>query len=520
MKGNFRHCKQEVTHYQNLQGELVSAEILASSLSAGSKKRLYQYMKNLTKSQGLTNRNFDKQVFEMLQRYVYDHREFDRQVEYLNGVTDKEGYLFSRNLKRFSMTEDAMQRFLAKDYTSFRWNENYQSALEEMKAEFRKLRLHPLHYNNDDDIVEALPKLDTHSGYTWILSGRKQKGENMEEIYTKFQKCLESVMSKGSFGSPILLGFRTQCSGEYDDDGTMTQTCKHKLRIVSMVDLLTIIGELMFSKPIQQYLAHVDYYAGGKDNYEISKIIGNWRMKYYRYLSIDYSSFDQTISSWLIEDAFSIIKSAFICNKEEDLIFKAVVHDFIHKDFILDGKIAHSDKGVPSGSMFTQIIDSIVNRLVITTYFKSIKCQADMMIMGDDNIIFTSSKVTLKELSSYVAKNFGLSVKTDDKSNEGSSRGSKGVKFLSRYWRWDGQWRHPNQLVSRLLYPERFRAYDELIGPQHVIFAFILTYGRGMEQLIDVRRFCADYPISKSFVYDKVGSRYLPGAMAYIREYT
>jgi hypothetical protein len=350
------------------------------------------------------------------------------------------------------------------------------------------------------------------------MSGIKKKGENLEEAYSTFQKDCESALADGTFGCPILLGNRTQASGEFDDQGNETGTCKHKTRVVSMVDLTVIMAELKFSKPFQDRFVNKPMYAGGKDETEISKFILDWRSKFPKFMSIDYSSYDQTISSWLIEDAFSVIKSCFILNLEESELFDVIVHDFIHKDFIIQEGVVHSDKGVPSGSMFTQIIDSLVNVLVVNTYFMSLgNPRHDMMAMGDDNIIFCGKDVDIIHLSTYISKNFGLIVKTDDKSNEGSTKDHP--KFLSRYWTYAGRWRHPKQLISRLAFPERFRDYSGETKPQHVLMAFILTYDKGMRELMDVEKFYQDYPIVGSQVWAKVDSRYLPGSLAYQRDY-
>jgi hypothetical protein len=515
-----RKPHREMTHLSSeFCKKLRSAENLYNSLSAGSKNRLTQYRTNLSVTRGKYEVNFDKDVKSILVNYVYDKKAFQSECTYLKHLKDADNMPFSRNLKIYSTIEDAMSRFALCDYTSFRWNKNYQQSLKTLVDRFSKLRLHPLNYLCDDDIVDALPKMDTHSGFYWIISGKKYKGDNMERIYRTFTKELESALEKGSFNKPILLGFRTQASGEYDDQGSRTNKCKHKLRVVSMIDLIVIIAELMFAKPIQKFMASETFYAGGKDEHRISEIITNWRVKYNQFLSIDYKSFDQSISSWLIEDAFSVIKSAFILNEKEERLFDIIKNDFIHKDFILNEGILHSDRGVPSGSMFTQIIDTIVNYLVVSTYFFAMNEEVDMIIMGDDNAIFTKSKFDLEDLASYIRKNFGMEVDTSDKSNVGSTKKDE-VKFLSRYWRWDGQWRAPNQLISRLLYPERFRNYSKEVGPEHVIYAFILTYRLGMVGFMDIGRFIRDYPISTKDLLDKVDSRYLPGSLAYIREYT
>jgi len=515
-----RKSHREVTNLSSeFCNQLRNADFLYNSLSAGSKNRLNQYRTNLSVTRGKYDVNFDSAVERLLSKYVWDSSNYANQRSYLKNLKDEDGYSFSRNLKIYSTIEEAMRKFASADYTSFRWNQNYQQSLKALMKRFSKLHLKPLRYSSDDDISENLPKLDTHSGFFWIISGRKKKGENMEGLYERFQNEVENALSNGSFNKPILLGFRTQASGEYDDNGNQTGKCKHKLRVVSMIDLIVIVAELMFSKPIQHYMSSETFYAGGKDEHKISEIITNWRVRFNRFMSIDYTAFDQSISSWLIEDAFAVIKSAFDLDEKEERIFDIIVHDFIHKDFILNEGVLHSDKGVPSGSMFTQIIDTIVNVLVIMTYFSMLGAEAEMIAMGDDNAIFTSSSSTIEELASYVMKNFGLEIKTDDKSNEGNTK-TDDVKFLSRYWRFSGQWRSANQLLSRLLYPERFRNYTKEIGPEHVIFAFILTYRLGMTDLMDIGRFMRDYPISQRYVLEKVDSRYLPGSLAYIREYT
>jgi hypothetical protein len=168
--------------------------------------------------------------------------------------------------------------------------------------------------------------------------------------------------------------------------------------------------------------------------------------------------------------------------------------------------------------MFTQIIDSIVNVIVVSTYFNSIGQAVEMIAMGDDNAIFTNSDTDLDKLGSYIRKNFGMIVNVDKSSSGDTKRDD--VEFLSRYWRYDGQWRHPHQLLSRLAYPERKREYSGDVKPEHVVFAFILTYPLGMQKLIHVPKFMQDFPISKKFVLENVDSRYLPGSLAYIREYT
>ena len=489
----------------------IKDESLQASLSSGSKKRLRQYRANLS-----ANRDkviFDDRVLDVLRKYVYDSKDLASVVGYLNNLRDDDGYLYSSSLKQYEKMLPAFDLFQGKDYTSFRWNRHYQKSLKELKGRFARFKLKSLQYRSDADIVNALPKTNTHSGWTYILSGKKKKGENLEEILQKYTKEEEAALKSGSFNKPILPGTRTQVSGAFTDDGEFTGHCKHKTRVISMIDMNVIIAELKFAKPFQDCFGGYDSYAGGKSSTAISQIIGNWRSEYGNWLSLDYSSFDQTISSWLIRDAFDIIASAFTEYDQE--LWNVVVNDFIHKNFVLPDRVIHSDKGVPSGSMFTQIVDSIVNMLVIKTYLNSKGIKGDMIVMGDDNLLFTRTEVGSEEISSYIRKCFGLVVNPDKCS---SGKRWEDPNFLSRKWKANGQWRAPRILVSKMLFPERYRNYHEQVSPELVVYSYILEYRPAMDQLIDVMRFEQENDFTDADLRS-VDSRYVPGALRYIMDY-
>jgi hypothetical protein len=484
------------------------------ALPLESKKRLNVFKQQLASD--VTDVQFDKPVLEVLQKYALDPILLERNRGYLNNLKDENGFLFSRSFKSSKMLYENTMAFTTPDYTSFRWNSHYQDAKAEMLDEVRHLQLAPLSYSCDDDVIEAIPKLDTHSGWTYILSGKRKKGENLEDIFSKWTAESNLARQVGSFNKPIMPGVRTQASGEFDEHGRKTDKCKHKTRLVSMIDLIQIIAELRFARPFQRYIGNRRYYAGGKSARDISSIIFNMRAKWTNYVSLDYSRFDQTISSWLIYDAFDVVKAAFRSfNQEEEQIWNIVVHDFIHKTFVTKDGFVQSHKGVPSGSMFTQIIDSIVNRLMITTFLKTKKIEGEMIIMGDDNLLYyrrPSSGADIRiEIASYLQKNFGITC-----NGEKSSYGTSGdnPEFLSRTWRLDGEWRHPNVLTSKLLFPERFRRYDAISTPALVVYSYILAYGAGMRELIDVAQFLLDFEFKPADL-ERMDSRNMPGYLKY-----
>jgi hypothetical protein len=519
-KKSVRSKQKEVTHVElSSIRQVTNASFLQESLGAGSKKHLSSYQKNLAVTKGQVP-IFDSQLRDLVKRFAWSADKVDEAVKYLDQLADPSGISFSRCYKRYDLTQGTWEAFSSPDYSSFRWNRNYRESLEDAKKIFSERHLSPLRYHSDEDIVNAISRKNTHSGWTYIESGLKDKGDNLDGIYHRYLRTLKGALKHGSFARPILVGFRTQGSGEFSENGDLTGTCKHKTRVVCMVDLIQIVHELKYFYPLQDVLTSSSFYAGGFQPDSVLNYLTDWRSHHKGWWSIDYSKYDMTISSWLIEDAFDVLKTAFSYVDDDE--WNLMVHDFIHKDFVINEGVVHADKGVPSGSMFTQIIDSLVNFIMVNTYFKSINRKSKMMIMGDDNIIFHDEELeSVSDLASYIRKNFGIEVNAD-KSLIGYR--SEAPWFLSTQWRVNGRWRHPNEIMSRMFFPERFRKYgwykaDDgtkyYVGPEMTLLAYALTYPLGCQDLFDVAAFRSSYPISKSElvnIAEKISYSILPGA--------
>lgn len=491
------------------------------ALSRGSKQRLRNYQSQLAVDRD--ERNFDYRVRDEILRFVKPtwKQETIKTIRYLDTLrSTKDGKLFSQGVKSYAKIEEAAERFAEPNHPWFGWNRNYKAAKSKLIEEFSKLHLHPLTLQNDDDVRINLPKLDTHAGFLFIETGNREKGENLEGIVDKVSKELASAKLSGRLEIPHLVAYRTQGKGHaFDKEGNFTNDCDHKTRMVTMEDLRHVVAELPFSKPIQDYLATVDWYAGGKDlDGGVSSIISDMRHKYFYWISIDYSAYDQSISAWLIRDAFDIIRTAFDMDDDQSEAYDIVVQSFIEKDFILADRVIHSQKGVPSGSMFTQIIDSIVNRLMILTYAISTRGDCKMIIMGDDNLIYSDTKIDAEHLSSYIRKNFGIEVSAD-KSDYGDRYSNP--TFLSSEWKPEGRYREPHELIAKLLYPERKRVYEGgRTKPEEVLWSYHLAYPAAMDSLIDVPSLTREYPRLERLNVDTIGSHYIPGFLRFLRDYT
>jgi len=483
-------------------------------LDAAQKQRLIKYAENLS-----TDRNkvlFDDKILQVLEPYALNAGEIREVLDYLDSI----GYS-SANYS-YSQIEDQLVRFLEDDHRDFRWNRHYKAQKSEMIKELSSWGLTQVAYRSDDDIRDVLPKTDTHAGFEFIITGARKKGEYMSEgVLEEYLDREKLAREEGSFNNTILIGTRTQASGAFDKDNDYAFTGKYKKksRLVSMVRLWLILAECKFARPLQYRLGQTSWYAGGKDDYAIKGIIATNRNRFNHSLTLDYSHYDQSISSWLIRDAFEIMEAAFKIRgvKYDKELFDIVREDMVHKYFIDgQGKIRESRKGVCSGSMFTQLVDSIVNRLMIGTFMKSKGLEWSCIIMGDDNLIFTNEQLSREEICSYLLYNFGIEA-NPAKCWQGTTH--QAPEFLSRYWTDRGVWRHKYDIISKVIYPERFRDYNKGADAIMIIYAYILSFPLGMQDLIDVEAFMHDYSPNKESLRCSEKRKYLTGLMKIMIEY-
>lgn len=112
-------------------------------------------------------------------------------------------------------------------------------------------------------------------------------------------------------------------------------------------------------------------------------------INYYTGVGIDFKSFDSSIQPWLINASFDILERNIIFPDEQSLwAWNYSKHFFIHTPIVMpDGRMWYKHTGVPSGSYFTQMIDSIANHIVTT--YAQIKHYGQCFktyVLGDDSL--------------------------------------------------------------------------------------------------------------------------------------
>lgn len=465
---------------------------LQISLDSGSTKRLAQLRDGLKR--GDDRRVYDDRAISCLLKYCYDERNVRWHLDYLNKLTDSAGIPFSRSHYDYESFKESWTGFLRPEVASFRWNEHYRAAVERVKERYSEAHLTPLKYSSDTDIEDAVTDWNTSAGWSKILTGKTKKREYLSDIFVQWSAATRKALEDGSYNCPIIPGHRTQCSGAYDDQGKPTNTCIHKSRAINMIDIMVIIAERKWAKPLTDWVGYYNYSAIGKPDEWITNWVWTQRVANRSYISLDYSKYDSTIPSWLIRSAFDVIRCAFT-DDDSDLL-NVLEEDFINKNIVTGDGVFFTNHGNPSGSGFTALVNGICNEIMTETWLHHFHLKAFYNIMGDDNLIYLElpsikGQELIDKVGSYILHNFGVVI-NPRKSSFGTPRDYP--EYLSREWTTQGGRRDPGTVISLLAYPEGFREYDryETLTPELVVFSYILAYPVTMNKLMDTHQFIRD----------------------------
>jgi len=232
-----------------------------------------------------------------------------------------------------------------------------------------------------------------------------------------------------------------------------------KTRLVWMAPLASTIIGLSFSKPVQESLARNRPYIWGLRHHEEGAVLSEFSGRYRYAYCLDWSQFDSSVSASLLNDMFRVVRSMLELTAEEEDLYWRYVNDFIHTRILLpDGNIYQVHRGVPSGSAFTSLIDSMVNvYLVNYVWFRltgHVLSHMQILVMGDDVVVGTSERLELAEIAN-TASELGFKLNTVKSVIVNTHEEGHGIHFIGHSWTYGRARRPKRELLQRAALPER-----------------------------------------------------------------
>jgi hypothetical protein len=298
------------------------------------------------------------------------------------------------------------------------------------------------------------------SGFPHFRKKGELRGSIIDEAFRLFSEPNHSNFHK----YPMSVGFRTQLRNKFGEDDL-----KVKARVMYPITGAISLLEQSFAAPFIEHFQSVQtFYAMGHTGREMGDILNrNFRGKT-NIISIDYTSYDMTVLNELIILAFWILRNNLnITMIQEEYTFDKILIYFMNS--IIGYKVGRDqvqfyikEKGIPSGSAFTNLIGTLVNAIILE-YIQPGATMDNAQICSDDNIFV--SQYTLKHVTSRMRKYFGLNVerhKCDVFSD------SKTLDFLG--YRWIDFQRNidpilvVNQCVWHTSFREKLSRYERELG--------------------------------------------------------
>ncbi|AZT88594.1 RNA-dependent RNA polymerase [Penicillium digitatum partitivirus 1] len=302
---------------------------------------------------------------------------------------------------------------------------------------------------------------DTSAGVSFMGS---KKGDVMEEIYHEARWLGHRMKQNGRAKfNPSKMRFPPCLAGQR---GGMSEASDPKTRLVWIypAEMLAIEG---FYAP-EMYHAYMDDPLSPMLNGKSSqRLYTEWtcglrdgEMLY----GLDFSGFDTRVPAWLIRVAFDILRQNIrwdsfrgekVSKRDAQKwrnVWDGMVWYFINTPILMpDGRMFRKYRGVPSGSWFTQMIDSVVNYILVDYLAACQQCEIRALrVLGDDSAFRSCDPFSL-EVASHDAEcvNMVLHPKKCEKTKDPTA-----FKLLGTTYRNGRPHRETSEWFKLALYPE------------------------------------------------------------------
>lgn len=398
-------------------------------------KRMKDYVKRMTTPRSEEHTIVDKVMYSVLKEQGFSwskntSSKYDPQA--LFEALERYSPQHARNV---NVNTPSWKRAISATYKIFakRQNLNFLKALDTNEAIMKSLKL---------EKSSGLPAMSSKEDDFWYAINRAQ----------------QVVLGKKT-PSPCVCYKRTQIGG--------------KTRMVWGYPLEMTIVESRFAYPlIQLFLDLPTTMAFGQSKFILGSRVEAINQTYGQTYGLDFSKFDSSVPKKLIEVAFSILSTWFTKEQLAEYGWDKIIKYFIHTPIVMPNQKLYLGKkhGVPSGSFFTQLIDSIVNTMVQFWLSEEIGYSLSwekLLVLGDDVLISIPREVKLEELSDKLSS-IGMIMHPDKTKRE--------AHFLGATWKKGIPYRDIKEVLQKMVYPENFRKYPSQDRYERRILAMMLIH--------------------------------------------
>lgn len=249
---------------------------------------------------------------------------------------------------------------------------------------------------------------------------------------------------------PQTRGFRLQLR-------TSEQKVKLKTRIMYPYPGVFILLEDTFIIPfVDHFIKNDTFYVIGRNGAQLSALLRRKLSPSKRILMADITRFDQDLLNECIIMAFSVIRSQLKLSQHEALLFEQMVAYcctalMVSKSPSQPAYGFIKYKGMPSGSGFTNMVDTLAHAIMLEYIFPGIT--TDCLLCGDDNITDFRNK-SLSVLKQQFKEVFNLTI-TDSKTK--LSNTWTNIEFLGFRWKSGVRLVNTRLVINQLLWHADFR---------------------------------------------------------------
>jgi hypothetical protein len=333
-------------------------------------------------------------------------------------------------------------------------------------------------------------KNDTNSGLPFFTRKRRVKDD--------FSENYNDLLAYRTRNDPCIMFTRTQE--------------EKKTRNVWGFPIADTLHEMMYYRPLLNYQKRLTWRSAlnGPDstNRTLTRLILRAVNSKQKLVSMDFSSYDSTVKSSLQKASFDYIKDLFQSHYTNEL--DEIALRFKTIGLVTPGGIYTGEHGVPSGSTFTNEIDSIAQYLIAKSNGLKDDC---LDIQGDDGAYLTSDPDLLKDRF----ESYGLKV-----NEEKSFVRSDSLVYLQNLY----DIKHINngfiggiyptyRALNRIIYPERYTllSKEEITGSDYFSI-----------RTIAILENCKHHPLHKDLVefilkYDKYKLNFSENGLSKYIEY-